>query len=108
MDQFEQTLKDARLSEPSSDLDRRINNAFAAARGRRSKPRGTRLWWWMAALLTAGSGAILIFVSAHRSLPASEVIVYEIEAQGRLREMLLNPRTTDGAAPQFVYRSKTP
>jgi hypothetical protein len=36
------------------------------------------------------------------------VTVYRIEAQGRLREMLLNPAKPDGAAPQFFFHVNTP
>ena len=61
-------------------------------------------------MATIGGMAAVFVVSAPRSLPAPAVAVavYHIEAQGRLREMLLNPAASSEAAPLFVFHVYTP
>ena len=108
MDELEQKLKQTPLAAPSAGLDRRLVEAFAAARRRREASPWAAFWWGTAALATAGSITALLLVSAHRSFPAPEVAVYRIEASGRMREMLLNPTMPREAAPQFVFRVNTP
>lgn len=108
MDELEQKLKHTRLAVPSAELDRRIDDAVAAAWRRRKASRKAAFWWWTAALATAGSITALLVVSTRRSFPAPEVALYRIEAQGRMREMLLNSTMTRDASPQFVFRVNTP
>lgn len=108
MDELEQKLKHTRLAVPSAELDRRIDDAVAAARRRRNTSRKAAFWWWTTALATAGSLTALLVVFPRRSFPAPEVEVYRIEAQGRMREMLLGPIINRDAAPQFVFHVNTP
>ena len=108
MDELEHRLKEACLPEPSAELERRMSDVFAAARERQDRSRNTLRWWWMAALTGATVAAALVAVSPRRSLPKAEVMVHEVEAHGRMREMLLNPTTIDGSQPQFVFRVSTP
>lgn len=109
MDELEQRLKPARLAAPPAELDRRIDAAFAAARRRRRAARQGAFWWWTAALATAGGMTALLAVSTRRTFPTvPEVAVYQIEAQGRLREMLLNPTAPRDVLPRFVVHESTP
>jgi hypothetical protein len=107
MDDYEQKLKHTRLVAPSAALDRRIEDTFAAARRRREEARKSEFWWWLAALATVGGMTALVVISPRRSFPATEVAVYRIEAQGRLREILLNPAISREPAPQFIVRETT-
>ncbi|HWA86581.1 MAG TPA: hypothetical protein VG710_10190 [Opitutus sp.] len=108
MNELEQRLKNARLAPPSAALERRIEDAFANARRRRRAARQGALWWWTAALATAGGMAALLVVSARRSFPAPVAAVYQIEAEGRLREMLLNPPPPEAGLPSALRVSRTP
>lgn len=108
MDELEQKLKHTRLAVPSVELDRRIDDAVAVARRRRNASRKAAFWWWTAALASAGTMTALLVISMRRSFPAPEVALYRIEAQGRMREMLLNSTMTRDAAPQFAFRVNTP
>jgi hypothetical protein len=108
MDELEHKLKQARLAAPSAELDRRIGAAFATARRRRETSRRPEFWWWVAALATAGGMAALLVVSAHRPLPASAVAVYHVEAEGRLREMLLDSSAPQDVLPRFVVHEGRP
>jgi hypothetical protein len=107
MNEIEQKIKNARLAMPSAELDRRIAGSVAVARRRQQVPRGG-FWWWAAALTAAGGVAAMLMFFAPRSLPAPAVAVYQIEAQGRLREMLLNPPATREVAPPFVFHVAPP
>lgn len=107
MDEIEQKLKNARLAVPSAGLDRRVAESVAAARRRQQAAPGG-FWWWAVAVTAIGGMAVMFTVSAPRSRPAPTVVVYQIEAQGRLREMLLNPAATGEAAPPFIFHVDTP
>jgi hypothetical protein len=108
MDELERKLKRARLAVPSGELDRRIGDEIAAASRQRKTSRKTTFWWWMAALATAGSMAALLIVSGSRPVPAPETAVIRIEAQGRMREMLVAPSMGRDTAPQFQFRVNAP
>jgi hypothetical protein len=107
MDDLEQRLKRMSLTAPSARLDQRIAEAVAAARRRQQTPRLAPSWWWTMPLAMAAGMAALFVVSERRSFPP-EVTVYRIEAQGHMREMLLNPATTREAAAQFVFSVNSP
>jgi hypothetical protein len=108
MDELEHKLKQAYLAAPSAELDWRVEAAFAAVRRRAETSRRPEFWWCLAALATAGGMAALLVVSAHRPLPASAVAVYHIEAEGRLREMLLDTSAPRDVLPQFVVHEGRP
>ena len=59
-------------------------------------------------VLVAGGMAALLVVSARRSFPAPVAAVYQIEAEGRLREMLLNPPPPEAGLPSALRVSRTP
>lgn len=106
MDDHEQKLKHARLAAPSAALERRIEATFAAARRREKAPKPA-VWWWLAALATFGGVTALVVISPRRSVPTTEVTIYRIEPEGRLREILLNPAISREPAPQFVVHDAT-
>ncbi len=105
MDELEQKLAEMRLAAPSEELDRRIDETFRAAR---NVGRGTRqigFWWWLAGTTTAGGvAALLVFTSLPSSRMKPVPVVYRIEAQGRLREMLLNASTNQVEPTHFEVR----
>lgn len=111
MDELEQKLKAMRLAAPSTDLDRRMDDVFSMAAARNQKgSRRPVFYWWLAAV-TAGSGMAALFVVAPRrspSTPETVAVVYHIEAQGRMRQMLFNPAASQDQPPRFLLRDSTP
>jgi hypothetical protein len=106
MNELEQDLRAMRLAAPSAELDRRLMDAFAAAgRTRRPALKATP-WWWLAAVTTAGAVAALLL--AWPSSAASSPVVYRIEAQGRMRALLLEPPAGRERPPRFVLRAGAP
>jgi len=109
MNDPEQILKTLRLAAPSSDLDGRLDEAFAAAaRSRQSSRRVTRIWW-ITGLAALGSAAALFFVITgwpHRPVRAQPV-VFRFEAQGQMRQLLLGP-VTASPLPHFVTHVSAP
>lgn len=102
MDDLEQRLQAAPLAEPSAELDRRIDAALRAAR--ETGPSGVVSAgpkWWLGAVAAGLSLAAGLLVSIHRAPPRPAPVVYHIEAEGRLRDMLLNPASAREALPQF-------
>ena len=90
-DNLEQQLRAARRVEPSRELDRRMDELFAAPPVRAR----TRRWW---ALLLPAAGVAAAFALIRFS-PKTEIvpvppaapdrIVYQVEARGLMREMLV-------------------
>lgn len=107
MNELEQRLKSMRLAAPSAELDRRMDDAFLAAGRTRKKPRKTVFWWWLAALTAIGSVTALLLVSPDRSPLAPKSVVYRIEAQGCMRQMLLDPAENQSRLPPFVVYINT-
>ena len=107
MEDYEQKLKHQRLAAPSAALDRRIEDTFAAARRGRERATRPAFWWWLAALATVGGVTTLVVISPRRPVPTTEVTIYRIEAEGRLREILLNPAISREPSPQFVVHDAT-
>lgn len=91
MTDLEQRLQALRPAAPSAALDRRLDQAFAAARRRAGDPRRAAYWWWLALSSAAAAAVALLFVAPRRPAPPPVEIVYHVEAQGRLRDMLLTP-----------------
>jgi hypothetical protein len=108
MDEIEQRLKSSRLAAPSPQLDDRMNAAFLAAGNIDTKSRSPGVVWWLATVAVAGAIAALFFVSPHRLATEPKTIVYEAEAQGRMRQMLLGPAAAQTVSPAFVFRVNTP
>lgn len=109
MDDIEKRLKHARLLRPSDDLDKRIAQACDAAERRGKSRPNYAVWWWTAALSTSAMAAVAVFPIHHAGhivtqVPVSEVAVYEFEAQGQMREMLIQPQVTSAAAQPFKFQ----
>jgi len=108
MDELEQRLREARLAEPSADLDRRVVAAFGAARPPVAAPRRPVSGWWLATAAAAGGVAALLWLTPEPAAPARRETVYRFEAQGRMRDMLLNTPGNDDVAPAFVIQAGRP
>jgi len=111
MDEFEEKLKALRLAEPSGEMEQRVDAAFLAAIERtRRKPRRPRSWWWFVALASAGGLAAVLSVaplhSRREAIPSETV--YRFEAQGLMREMLLNSSSRQPEAPHFDIHVREP
>lgn len=108
MDDLEQRLRAARLTEPSPGLDRRIEAAFREVR---RDPRPTdhpHPRWWLGALAAGLSLAAGLLVSIRPTPPPPRPVVYQIEAEGRLRDLLLNPAGNTEALPRFQLPGTLP
>lgn len=108
MNELEENLQAMRLSAPSADLDRRIDDAFTAVARNRHLSRKKMIWLWLPALGACGVAAALFLVWTQSSRPSSKQITYRIEAQGRMRLLLLNPPSSANPAPRFVITTHTP
>ncbi len=102
MNDPEKHLRDLRLAPPSADLDRRMDDAFAAAAD--ANPIWRRRWWWLTAL-PLGTAATFLFLLL-RPVPEpppspARAVVYEIEPQGLMRDLLLTPPTRLRAPPKL-------
>lgn len=107
MDDLEQKLRSARLAAPSANLDRRLDDAFRAARRPRARSHRAWFWWSLGGVTTAAAMTTLLFMSIHRPRPAPRQVVYRIEARGALRQMLLGPAASRAGRPHFVVRVET-
>ena len=108
MNGLEQKLSSLRLAEPSADLDRRMAAAFlSAGRTRKRSPKAV-FWWPLAAMAAAGVMTALLVVAPRRSGPAPQTVVYQLAAQGRMRQMLLNPAPSRDGLPRLVVRVEPP
>ncbi|HVZ63604.1 MAG TPA: hypothetical protein VG936_03375 [Lacunisphaera sp.] len=108
MDDLEQHLQRARLAEPSADLDRRIEAAFSARRNPPAVAVVSMRHWWLGAIAAGLSLAAGLVVSIRREPPRPETVVYQIEAEGRLRDMLLNVAPEPEGLPNFAGRGTSP
>jgi hypothetical protein len=109
MDELEHRLQSQRLAAPSADLDRRIGEAFAIAHAVAEERRRPPLWWWLVPTAVAVSSAAMLLVALPRVRPPVATTVHRIEAEGRLREMLLNSvADSHSAPPAFVVRIDAP
>ena len=108
MDELEQRLRSMRLAAPSADLDRHMDDVFLTARRIRNGSRKAVFCWWLAAVTAAGGTAALFLMAPRRSPPAPHAIVYQVEAQGRMRQMLLNPAASRDEPPRFIIHVSTP
>jgi hypothetical protein len=108
MNELERDLKAARLAAPSSAFDHRMNELFAAAAHSRPSRRKATLPWWLAGLTAFGAAAASLLVAPlpHPLPPAP--IDYRIEAQGRMRQLLLDPPTNANQLPRFVMSDSVP
>lgn len=110
MDDLEQRLQRARLTEPSEELDRHVEAAFRSAR--RNPPAVAVLskrHWWLGAVAAGLSLAAGLLVSIRREPPVSpSPVVYQIEPEGRLRDMLLNVASEPEGLPNFALRGTSP
>ncbi len=109
MNELEQQLKTQRLAAPSTALDQRISDAFAAvARSRQSSRNRQIIWWWFSAFAACGATAALFLSGTLWRHPTPKQITYRIEAQGRLRLLLLEPPASANRVPRFVVTTHAP
>lgn len=101
MNDLEKELAALPLAAPSAELDRRLDHAFAAAAS--FPARSASLWWSLAALGVAGAAAALALV-LHSPPPPAPQVVFRFEAQGALRQLLLDPPARRVAPPLIVVR----
>jgi len=100
MNDLEKQLSALPLAAPSAELDRRLDDAFAAA----ARPATISApWWSLAALGLAGAAAVLALV-LHSPPPPAPQLVYRFEAQGALRALLLEPPASRASPPSIVVR----
>ena len=90
MDDLEQKLQSMRLASPPASLDRRIEETFAAAWRNAAEREAPGLLWWLTRVAAGAGVAALIFVAILRPIPPAAPAVYQVEAEGRLRDMLRN------------------
>jgi hypothetical protein len=108
MSDLEGNLKAARLAAPSPDLDRRINEAFAAAaEGRKPRMRARR-GWWIAILAPLGAAAAMFLLSTRPQREPLHPIIHQMMAQGAMRQFLTEPPQSGARLPHFVTRAQTP
>jgi hypothetical protein len=105
MKDVEQYLKAVRVAAPSEGLDRRMDDMFAHHAGARW--RKTAAWSMLAALTMAGATATLVVVLSRPPLLPVQPLVYRIEAQGLMRELLLTPSARNELPPRLVLRTST-
>lgn len=87
-DDPEQRLRALRLARPSAELDRRMDDLFAAA----TNAPVARPGWWFALMapLAGVAAALAIFtMQAQRPAPVPPPLVCRIEPAGLMREMLV-------------------
>jgi hypothetical protein len=90
MDHFEEHLRTFRLAPPSAELDRLMDNAFERTADPGSAAPSWLRWWWLVLPVTGAVAAALLLTVRPRLAPAPPgPVVYQIEAQGRMREWLL-------------------
>ncbi len=103
MNDLEQRLQSMRLAAPSADLDRRLDDAFRAA-GRAGQRSRKPVFWWSFAAATAAvaTAAAVLLMWPRRPEPVPRQVVYRVEAQGRLRQLLLDPAGRRDERPNWV------
>lgn len=90
MNELESRLRSMRLAQPSADLNARIEEAIASARPPEPAKWMPRIWWWLTPATATACLAFLVLLSLHNPGPIATPVVYHIEAEGPLRDMLLN------------------
>jgi hypothetical protein len=108
MSDLEQILKAAHMAVPSSALDRRIEEAFAAAEKRLKPSRTARCGWWLAILAPLGAATALFLVSSRPQREPLQPITYRFVAQGPMRQFLTEPPQSATLLPHFVTHAQTP
>jgi hypothetical protein len=104
----ESRLKEMRLAAPSPELDRRISAVLSAVADAAQEPRTPSRWWWLLVLTASGAAAAVILVGPWPRRAPPVPTEYRIEATGRLRQMLLEPRpSVTGPAPITVKGGDT-
>ena len=114
IDDIEKHFMRARLNAPSADLDRRIALSCATAEQANVRNRNQSNWlWWFGSFATSGVAAVFI-LSLHRANDAlvqtsrAEAAVYQVEAEGQMREMLTGPSAQSTSSPKFIFEVKSP
>lgn len=102
MNDLETKLPGFPLDPPSHQLDRRMEELFAAVTSGRPAARRSR-WWWLALPAVGTIAASFFLMSRPRIAPPQiEPVLYQIEAQGLMRDWLLNPPPESLTAPKMI------
>ena len=108
MNELERSLQSAPLAAPSASLDRRMGDLFAAAHTP-SRSRTAFPWAWLAGTAAFAAMLVLLLALPQGSLPpAPKTVAYQVEAQGRMRQLLLEPPAGPDSLPHFLLSSPTP
>jgi hypothetical protein len=87
-DDLEQRLHALRLARPSAELDRRMDELFAATEA--PLPRKVGWWFVLTAPLAGVAAALTVFtIQAQRPASVPTPIIWQIEPKGLMREMLV-------------------
>jgi len=91
MNELENRLQRKQLAGPSAALDRRVAALLHAASTQAIRPRASRQPWWLVTAFAATAAAMMFVVTLGpgRSEPAP--VVYRIEANTAVRDLLLGP-----------------
>lgn len=104
MHDIEQRLKEARLVAPSIEVDRRIQALFASARLASERPRIAPFSGWLALAASAGLAALFV-ISAALTAPSPVLQIFEVQAEGPLRELLVAPPSAPVPDFEFIVTS---
>jgi hypothetical protein len=111
MNYSEEQLRNARLASPSEALDRRMQETFARAARTQPSPRRAIAWRWIAAYVATGIAAVLTVVATHQrtvpARPAATQVLYTIEPQGPMRQLLLDSPAGNRPPPRFLVSEST-
>ena len=105
MNPLEQKLAQMKLAAPSERLDARLDETFRAARRSGRRNHRVAFLWWVGATTAAGVVAVVLLLSSDRTVSMTSMpVVYHIEAQDGLREMLLDSATNQIEPTSFELR----
>ncbi len=107
MNDFEQNLRNMRLAAPSAAFDRRIDETLttAPAPWHSSRPATP---WWLLAVAACAVAAVFLLVSPWPRSSSPELVVYRIEAKGRLRQLLLEVPAGADLQPPLTIKGNAP
>ena len=112
MNDSEEHLRTARLAAPSDDLDRRMRETFASAARVQPAPLRVPAWRWIGLVAATGIAATLVLVATRSGrLPAgppSVQVLYSIEPQGPMRQLLLETPASKRPPLHFAVSVSTP
>ena len=108
MKDIEQRLRDMHLAGPSADLDHRLSKMFGAVAQSTSTSRSPVSWWRLLVLVGAGAAVVFVLIQLTTGGHQTEPLVIRIEAQGQLRQLLLEPPSGANNPPCFQVNGSNP